>query len=230
MEQIVKGLKSFAVEHMQFLVKRIPFDYKKYAKYKFKKYGLTPKFVDIKNDVSKWEENYKTLDRVIKKLELSAKQSVLDIGPGVGLYTEYFLKRGFRNYTAVDFVKEIIEGLTEKFGKHGCRFIQKDIIEEKIGGKYDLIFMIDVTQHIIMDRDFEFIMRNVQNSLNKDGIFLVTDQLNNNKREAIRIRRRPLSYYRKILDLSYVGRADFDTLINNGKQLFIFKRQNSQPR
>ena len=160
------------------------------------------------------------LSKFLDAIGVNKNFSVLDVGCGVGIFTEYFAKNRFKNYKGIDLTKSIIDRLNNKFRKQGYTFEQKDICKEKIEGKYDLVIMISVTQHIINDEHFEFAMNNLKNSLNKNGLFLVTDMEEVDRRDSLYTRRRPLSYYRKALDgLKFIDMIDFE----GGLSLFCFK-------
>lgn len=214
-------LKQFVVNHLQFLIKRVPFNYKKYWQQQYEKHGLNPTYCGGSGDKLTYKYVFRRFDELIKKFNIDVDSSVLDVGCGVGIYTDYFYKKGFRNYKGIDLSKDMINELSKKFNAY--EFEENDISKGKITGKYDLIIMISVTQHILLDKYFEFVIKQIHDLLNKDGLFLVTDYLDVNKREALNQRWRPLSYYKKILsNMNYMGRIKFRN-DSSPKQLFIFK-------
>lgn len=177
--------------------------------------GLTPN-----QNKDKRQRKINQLSKFLHKFGVNKNYSVLDIGCGVDIFTDYFLKEGFESYKGVDLTEEVINNLKSKF-RNGFEFEQKGICKEKIEGIYDLIIMMSVTQHIIKDKHFRFIMQNIQNSLNKNGLFLVTDMANVDRRDSLYTRRRPLSYYKKNLDeLKFIDMIDFE----GGLSLFCFKK------
>lgn len=213
-------LKQFAVNNLQFLVKRIPFNYKEYWKRQYDKHGLNPTYCGGCGDKMTFQYIFRRFDELIKGFNINVDSSVLDIGCGAGVYADYFQKKGFRNYKGIDLSKEMVNELSKKFNAY--EFEEKDISKEKITGKYDIIIMISVTQHILLDKHFEFVMKQINDLLNNNGLFFVIDYFGIDKREALNQRWRPLSYYRKILpNLAYTGRINFRN--DSPKQLFIFK-------
>jgi SAM-dependent methyltransferase len=98
--------------------------------------------------------------------------SVLDIGCGTGFYTDILMRMGIKNYTGVD----ITDTLFDKHHKNfpDFKFIKKDFTAEKHEGKYDLIIMIEVLEHVINDDKLSVAMDNVKNCLAENGIFIVS--------------------------------------------------------
>ncbi len=179
-----------------------PFNYKKFWDERYKKYGFNIKYSGNKElgngeNIEKYEKSMYHLLKIIRNFDLSKNCSILDIGCGVGIYADYFLKNGFRNYTGIDLNENIIKILNKKFPDN-YKFFQKDIFKEKIKETYDLILMISVTGHIIDDKDFYFVMKNVKNSLNRKGYFFVTDRLIKDVRTSYYTRIRTLRHYEKI--------------------------------
>ena len=104
-----------------------------------------------------------------------ADSRLLDIGCGQGFYTQLLLDAGVKDYTGVDITDILFNRLISKYPKY--RFIKEDISTQCIKGEFDLILMIDITQHIVNDDKFAFAMRNVKSSLAKGGHIIVTSYL-----------------------------------------------------
>ena len=206
------------------LAKKIPFSYKKFWNQRYKQYGFDIMYCGNKGRTKKqnFERRMKkieALSKFMKKLNVNSNFSVLDIGCGVGIFTNFFFKNRFKNYKGIDLTKGVINNLKNKFPRYN--FKQRDIGKDAIDGTYDLIIMISVTQHIINDKHFKFAMNNIQNSLNKNGLFLVTDMANVDRRDSLYTRRRPLSYYKKnINELKFIDMMDFE----GGLSLFCFRK------
>jgi len=98
--------------------------------------------------------------------------SVLDIGCGTGFYTQILRDNGVRRYLGADIIDDRFEVLRSRFPDYSFR--QLDITKEPLDSSYDLIIMIDVTQHIVDDRKFSAAMQNVRSHLAEDGVFIVT--------------------------------------------------------
>ena len=211
---IISGLTKFALDKLQFVVRKIPFNHNKFWKEKYKKYGFNILYtgnvsLSEEENLRLYKESMRKLSGLIKEFGIKNNCSILDVGCGVGAYADYFFKKGFKNYTGVDLTKELIDTLNKKYPNY--KFRQMDIIKDKISGNYDLIIMISVAGHIVKDKDFNFVMRNIRNSLNKGGYFL---------RDSFYTRRRTLGHYIKIFGKPF-------KIIDNfkNKRLLIFKNK-----
>jgi SAM-dependent methyltransferase len=109
-----------------------------------------------------------------EKVELQSAR-ILDVGCGTGFYTPLFQERGVQEYTGVDFIDDRFDMLRNRFPHY--RFEKFDVTRELPDGLYDVILMIDVTQHIVSDRKFSDAMNNVQSHLALNGVFVVTSWL-----------------------------------------------------
>lgn len=107
---------------------------------------------------------------------------ILDIGCGSGFYTNIIKSQGGKDYTGVDITDVLFDELGKRFP--GFNFRKLDISEKNLNGQFDLIVMIDVTQHIVEDQKFSFAMQNIKSSLSKDGIFIVTSRLSESFRQT----------------------------------------------
>ena len=181
------------------LKKRIflPFNYKKFWNKRYKKYGLEMlycgnKGADKETNIQIRKRNIELFDSVLKKLNITKDSRILDIGCGVGAYAEYFKEQGYRNYTGIELLPEVVRKLNLKFPDY--YFIQKDIFKNKIDGTYDLIIMMSVTQHIIKDEQFNFVIGSIPNLINLNGYFITTDTLED-KRDSNYTRRRTIEHY-----------------------------------
>jgi SAM-dependent methyltransferase len=121
---------------------------------------------------------------------------VLDIGCGNGYYTEICSELGVTSYTGLDITDALFPALQYRYPSY--RFCQLDITCQPPDSSFDLILMIDVTQHIVDDGKFSQAMRNIRDHLNDNGVFLITSWLS-----PRRIQRgphetaRPLEDYRR---------------------------------
>ena len=149
------------------------------------------------------EENQKYYD-IAKDtfLELCKKQNIgfentkiLDVGCGTGFYAQIFRDNGGEQYVGIDIADTLLDELTDMFPTF--KFIQKDIGSEDLEGTFDLIIMIDVTQHITDSKKFSYAMQNVRAHLAENGIFIVTSWLNENVRKRYYEVSRPISAYER---------------------------------
>jgi SAM-dependent methyltransferase len=105
---------------------------------------------------------------------------VLDIGCGNGFYAGLLAGLGVKEYTGIDITEVLFDDLRERFS--GFQFIRKDVTAQEIAGCFDLIIMIDVTQHIISDLGFSYAMQNIKNHMSENGVFILTSYLSKNTR------------------------------------------------
>jgi SAM-dependent methyltransferase len=119
---------------------------------------------------------------------------VLEIGFGTGFYTGCLRAAGVRDYTGVDLAPNLLPALRARHP--GFRFEQADITRQAPpGGPYDLVLMIDVTQHLVAAGGFEAAMAHVRASLAPGALFLVTSWLRGPETLSFFEVARPLSAY-----------------------------------
>ena len=106
-------------------------------------------------------------------VSVNALTRVIEIGCGVGYWTEYAQARGVTRYTGNDITPVSVATLSQRFPAY--HFIQGDA-----GGialpsvAFDLGVMIDVTQHITDDAAFARAMRNLWQALSPGATLLIT--------------------------------------------------------
>ncbi|MDD2715896.1 MAG: class I SAM-dependent methyltransferase [Candidatus Wallbacteria bacterium] len=148
------------------------------------------------------EENLKDYETAGKTLALLLDQcsldysriSILDIGCGNGYYAQLLKSKGAANYRGID-ISDVL--FPELRAKSGFRFDRLDIGSDSLEDIYDLVLMIDVTQHIVFDDKFSFAMRNVREHLKPGGSFVVTSFLSEKKRHSFYEVSRPFELYWK---------------------------------
>lgn len=121
---------------------------------------------------------------------------MLDVGCGTGFYANAFQQASGQHYLGIDITDVLFAKLRAQFP--GFDFMKLDITSQELCGTFDLVVMIDVTQHIVSPRKFSSAMQNIRSHLRQDGILVLTSWLS----EKI-IRRtyyevaRPLWLYKK---------------------------------
>ena len=112
------------------------------------------------------------------------KAQILDIGCGTGFYAKTFLENGGKQYLGIDITDVLFNQLRQKFPEF--QFRKLDISIQELNGnlQFDLIVMIDVTQHIKNDDMFSFAMQNIRSNLSEGGILIVTSQLSEKTRHS----------------------------------------------
>lgn len=178
------------------------YDAKKFFKERHKRYGCDLRSVG--NCTLSSEENERVYGEAREVfLGLCAKEGVdfenarvIDIGCGTGFYTQTLQDAGVKDYLGVDIIEDRFDELSGIFGERTFR--QMDVTEEALEGEYDLVVMIDVTQHIVDDDKFSAAMQNIREHLGEGGVFIVTSWCaeERTKRTYYEIAR-PVSFYEK---------------------------------
>lgn len=122
-----------------------------------------------------YDEKKRIINGIIDKNNISINENTkaLEIGCGVGYWTEYLKSFNVKDYTGNDIAEISIKNLKQSYPDYN--FIRGDISETKLPeNSFDLIFMIDVTQHITNDDRFNAAIENIWNSLKPGGYFFVT--------------------------------------------------------
>ncbi|MCX7877460.1 MAG: class I SAM-dependent methyltransferase [Ignavibacteria bacterium] len=128
------------------------------------------------------EENLKMYERKkeilqdeIQKhnLKIDKDTKVIEVGTGVGFWTDFLSSLGVKDYTGNDIAEISVRKLSEKYPEY--KFIHGDISEITLPeNTFDLGVMIDVTQHITDDERFEAAMKNLWNSLKNRATLIIT--------------------------------------------------------
>ena len=117
----------------------------------------------VKKEIRQWSKSHKD------------KQQILDAGSGFGQYSFYLSgKNKSWNIEAVDVKEEQIADCNSFFsrvGRNNVKFGLADLTTYIKPGAYDLILSVDVMEHI---EDDEQVFRNFCNSLNENGILLIS--------------------------------------------------------
>jgi len=122
-----------------------------------------------------YEEKKKLISNELKKCNiiLNNALNVLEIGCGVGYWTEYLKSCGVKKYTGNDIAEISVRKLSEMYPEYN--FIQGDVSEIPLPREeFDIALMIDVSQHITDDKKFINAIGNIWNSLRHSSYFIVT--------------------------------------------------------
>ena len=143
------------------------------------------------------------LSGVLKSMNIDiAGKKVLEIGCGVGYWTEYCRDSGCADYVGIDISETAVRTLQEEYPDY--RFISGDVSELKMDEQFEIVLMIDVTQHIVDDEKFKKSMEFIKSSLEKNGHFVVTSWLRNKVRDKYYEKSRGIEYYKDIFaDFSF---------------------------
>jgi 2-polyprenyl-3-methyl-5-hydroxy-6-metoxy-1,4-benzoquinol methylase len=168
------------------------YDAHKYWHNRFSKYGLSLKGAG--DEGLSEEENKKRYTEAAKVFtDLCQRESidfqsvrVLEIGCGTGFYTQLLHNLGVEDYVGVDITDVLFPELRKKIPQF--RFVRKDFTLDKIEGKFDLVIMIDVIEHIVKEANLSFAMQNVKNCLSHNGVFIVSPIMDVSKKHLFYLR------------------------------------------
>lgn len=228
LETHFRALKEFA--HMQWLKIKYfgigGYNAKKYWRDRLSHYGTSLKGVGNKYQTE--QQNKESYEQAKKTfLSLCKKEKVdfsyirfLDVGCGAGFYAQLFSENGGRNYTGVDITDSLFATLRAKFSRF--HFIRLDVTEQPLPGIFDVIIMIDVTQHITTAEKFSYAMQNIGNHLGEGGVFIVTSWLKGDIKRGFYEVSRSLQRYKR----EFPGYAFSDPLPFRDKFLFLIRKDN----
>lgn len=127
---------------------------------------------------------------------------VLELGPGIGIFTEYFYRKGVQIYEAIDISSKSASELRRSYTKY--QFKHGDICEESYyEGEYDLIFSADVLLHITNENQYAKAISNISRHLSAKGICILLDPISI-------INTKSLSPHVVIRDKEYVEKVMLD--------------------
>lgn len=122
---------------------------------------------------------------LVQDMKLTPAHTICEYGFGSGFYTRLMAELGYTRYTGFDITDVMIDPIAGSIPGFKGKLYKKDISKEPVTGTppreqdlKDLIYMIDVTQHITNDDALAFCLReNVNNLLKEGGFFITTDVL-----------------------------------------------------
>jgi SAM-dependent methyltransferase len=100
-----------------------------------------------------------------------AQCRVLEVGCGNGIFTRLCRNQGVIHYTGMDVTDALFVEFRGRFP--GYEFVKGDITRSVPSGKYDLVLVIDVLEHITTDLGLDLAMNSLRNCLNEDGTLVV---------------------------------------------------------
>lgn len=103
-------------------------------------------------------------------------KKVLELGPGTGIFTEFFRNKGVLEYSAIDIVEKSAKELKSRYNHYSFR--QGDICDSNAyEGMYDLIFAADVLLHITDEDKYANAINNISQHLNEYGLCILLDPI-----------------------------------------------------
>lgn len=141
------------------------------------------------------------IDYIFKNVIKANKElSVLELGPGIGMFTEYFHSATVKDYEAIDISEKSVYELSKKYKKY--KFTNGDISKlEYYNKKYDFIFAADVLLHITNENNYKATISNISKSLKDHGTCILMDPISvlNTKSESPHVVIRDKNYIEDIL-------------------------------
>jgi len=101
--------------------------------------------------------------------------SVLEIGTGNGFYAQVLREANVGKYLGIDITDVLFDKIQTVLP--GLNLMKLDIGERRPPGRFDLVIMIDVTQHITDNKKFSAAMQNIRACLMPNGFLIITDAL-----------------------------------------------------
>lgn len=117
------------------------------------------------------------LDGVLNKaFSETSDIRVLELGPGIGIFTEYFHRRGVQLYEAIDISSKSVSELQRSYPQY--QFKHGDICEDSYyEGEYDLILSADVLLHVTNENQYAKAISNISRHLSPHGICILLDPI-----------------------------------------------------
>ena len=97
---------------------------------------------------------------------------ILDVGCGGGIICEPLARLGAK-VTGIDFAPNNISAakIHSKKNKLKINYIHKDVEKSKLDGKFDLILMFEVLEHL---DNWKKTIKNIKKNLNKNGLIIIS--------------------------------------------------------
>lgn len=129
-------------------------------------------------------------------------KNILELGPGIGMFTDYFHKINPAHYKAIDIAKKSVIELKKKYKTFD--FVQGDVSNSDNYEKneYDLIFAADVLLHLTDEDKYKETISNMANSLKNDGYIIIFDPISmiGTKSESSHVSIRDINYIKEIIE------------------------------
>ncbi|MEO0095522.1 MAG: class I SAM-dependent methyltransferase [candidate division WOR-3 bacterium] len=172
--------------------KRDDYDAERFWRDRFTRYHLSLRGAGNVNLTEEENRNmYKNSAKIIldllKKINIDiVSAKVLEVGCGTGFYARLLYDHGLKDYCGLDITDVLFSALKEILPSY--KFVKGDITKEGIEGSFDLILMINVTEHIVNPQKLSIAMRNVDKCLVDEGIFIVGAIMRESKRHLFYVR------------------------------------------
>lgn len=144
--------------------------------------SVGPSWTNEDENLATYEHSRQVLIDFLKSLSLQLKdKDILEVGFGTGYFTQLMDEYEPRLLHGIDIAESAVKKITSQpiAKKEGRTFWHADIITNfSSSNRYDLIVMLDVTQHIPLQDLLLAGLNNVKTHLKETGTFLLTSYLN----------------------------------------------------
>jgi len=222
----IRGRHSRTIASRKYNVTLDDYDASVYWEQHHKKHG-SESLVGVGHGGLTEEENvawYRSAKYIFKGILLdagiSSQSKVLELGYGTGFYSQVCSELRIGNYFGVDIVDQHAEKLRSEFSGYG--FDKADIGSDNVQWPgCDLVYMVDVSQHIVSDDKLKYCLRrNVEDNIKMGGLFIVTDELENEK-YAFYEKSRSIEFYQAALENMILEQAP---ILFRDKYIFSFRK------
>lgn len=182
---VIRGLYKITIGKIKY-GRGKDYDAVRYWHDRFSKYGFSlkavgPEGLSEEENKKMYMEAARIFMSLCQKEEVDFKNAnILEIGVGTGFCTQLLYNCGVTRYTGIDITDVLFPTLRRMF--RNFSFIKKDVTTEKIDGKFDLVIMIDVIEHIVNASKLSYAMQNVKQCLSENGVFILAPIREENKR------------------------------------------------
>lgn len=172
------------IEWVQYLTRKLFLDRVRYARGdayraeeywrdRFNRYGASSRGPghegrsEAEND-RMYEAAVEDLDTLLGEIGVWRRRpSVLEVGPGTGVWTSLCRDRGVTDYTGLDITDARFKDLKERFP--GFHFVQGNACVAVPAGRFSLVICIDVIEHVVTEPELLALLSNLRQALAPGG-------------------------------------------------------------
>jgi 2-polyprenyl-3-methyl-5-hydroxy-6-metoxy-1,4-benzoquinol methylase len=147
--------------------------------------------------VSQYAQKQDLILSTIKRFTHPKSITLLDAGCGIATLSKAYVDSGF-HVTAVDFSKTAIE--QARLREPRCQYHQANLAELDLNQTFDIISVIDVFLHIVVDDDLRTTTQNLAKHLAPNGFMIIVDWIDDKPHQSQQhCTRRSLDHYQKLV-------------------------------
>lgn len=140
-----------------------------------------------------YRQGEQTLQMLMRKLDINWDGYFAEIGPGNGYWLNWLTRCGVKNYAGFDITDRLFSLLREQWPH--ASLIQLDVTRSHLPTQFDVVLMLDVSQHILDERAFRRAMDHCADAVKPGGHFIVTSWLQPYRQVSSMEVVRSLKYY-----------------------------------